>query len=241
VGGDSSRRSFEGWLANLIRLQDQQTCRSPFCAAPIRHIDHSTRHADGGFTSYSNGRGTCERCNYVREMPGWHITVIDADVLDRAHTVLITTPTGHHYLGRAPDPPWAGRNQECEYRAVRRVLVVVGGLPATGKSTIARIVAEQTKTPYLRVDRIEQAIVVWSSMTHPLGPAGYAVAYELAREQLQLGLDIIVECVNPISLTRDSWVRTAVEAGAAILEIEVVCSDESEHRHRVETRMSDVG
>jgi predicted kinase len=123
---------------------------------------------------------------------------------------------------------------------MRPVLVVVGGLPATGKSTIARILAEQTNTPYLRVDRIEQSIVAWSALSHPLGPVGYAVAYELAQEQLQLHLDVIVECVNPIALTRDSWSKIAAENGAAILEVEVVCSDESEHRRRVETRTSDV-
>jgi hypothetical protein len=66
------------------------------------------------------------------------------------------------------------------------------------------------------------------------------VAYELALEQLLLGLDVIVECVNPIAATRDSWLKTAAEAGAAILEVEIVCSDESEHRRRVETRTSDV-
>jgi predicted kinase len=53
-------------------------------------------------------------------------------------------------------------------------------------------------------------------------------------------LDVIVECVNPVAVTRDSWRRTAEEAGAAILEVEMVCSDESEHRRRVETRSSDV-
>ena len=105
------------------------------------------------------------------------------------------------------------RTQDEKYRSARSVLVVVGGLPATGKSTIAGILARQTKTPYLRVDRIEQATVAWSSLSHPLGPVGYAVAYELAREQLQLDLDVIVECVNPITLTRDSWLRTADEAG----------------------------
>jgi predicted kinase len=62
----------------------------------------------------------------------------------------------------------------------RSVLVVMGGLPATGKSTIAKILAKQTKTPYLQVDRIEHAIVAWSALSHPLGPAGYAVAYDLA-------------------------------------------------------------
>ena len=37
----------DGWLAKLIKLRDQ-TCRNPYCEAPIRHIDHITRHSDGG-------------------------------------------------------------------------------------------------------------------------------------------------------------------------------------------------
>ena len=49
--------------------------------------------------------GVCERCNYAREMPGWQITVIDAGLADTPHSIMITTPTGHHYLSRAPDPP----------------------------------------------------------------------------------------------------------------------------------------
>ena len=35
VGADQRRRGFEGWLAHLIQLRDQETCRSPFCSAPI--------------------------------------------------------------------------------------------------------------------------------------------------------------------------------------------------------------
>jgi predicted kinase len=120
------------------------------------------------------------------------------------------------------------------------VLVVVGGLPATGKSTIAEHLARLVQAPYLRVDRIEQAIVAYSSLEHPIGPAGYAVAYALASEQLTLGLDVIVECVNPMALTRDSWVATATGVGAAIVEVEVICSDPVEHRRRVLTRGTDV-
>jgi predicted kinase len=120
------------------------------------------------------------------------------------------------------------------------VLVVVGGLPATGKSTIAEHLARLVRAPYLRVDRIEQAIVVYSSLEHPIGAAGYAVAYALAREQLTLGLDVIVECVNPMALTRDSWAATAADGGAGIVEVEVICSDLAEHRRRVLTRATDV-
>ena len=133
-----------------------------------------------------------------------------------------------------------GRDRTCEHRPVQHVLVVVGGRPATGKSTIATVVARRTKAPYLRVDRIEQTIVAWSALTHPLGPVGYAVAYELAREQLRLGLDVIAECVNPIALTRDAWLDIAAASGAAIVEVEVICSDEVEHRRRVATRTTDV-
>jgi hypothetical protein len=104
VGGDLTRRCFDGWLAKLIRLRDQ-TCRDPYCDAPIRHLDHIVRYTDGGPTILENGRGTCERGNQVREMPGWHISIIDSGLLGRPHTIHITTPTGHHYLSRAPDPP----------------------------------------------------------------------------------------------------------------------------------------
>ena len=123
---------------------------------------------------------------------------------------------------------------------MRPVLVVVGGLPATGKSTVASALAKEMKAPYLRVDRIEQAIVMWSPLTHPVGPVGYAVAHELAAEQLALGLDVIVECVNPIALTRDGWAETGRAAGAAVVEVELICSNTVEHQHRVETRISDV-
>jgi len=104
IGGDSTRRCFDGWVAKLIKLRDQ-TCRSPYCDAPIRHLDHITRHSDGGATDYGNGRGTCSRCNYAREAPGWHITVIDHGYYNSPHKIIITTPTGHHYFSRAPDPP----------------------------------------------------------------------------------------------------------------------------------------
>jgi hypothetical protein len=48
---------------------------------------------------------------------------------------------------------------------MRPVLVVIGGLPAIGKSTIARALAIDVAAPYLRVDRIEQAI--WPGRPFP--------------------------------------------------------------------------
>lgn len=123
---------------------------------------------------------------------------------------------------------------------MRPVLIVIGGLPGSGKSSVASALAARTATAFVRVDRIEQAIVEWTSLSHPVGPVGYAVAHQFAREQLTLRLDVIVECVNPSALTRDAWVKTAQDQDAAIVEVEIVCRDEIEHRRRVETRGSDV-
>jgi hypothetical protein len=104
VGGDPTRRRYDGWLNQLIRLRDQ-TCRDPYCDAPIRHIDHIARYADGGPTTLGNGRGVCEGGNHVRELPGWQVTLDHDGLHGAAHTVTITTPTGHTYQSRAPDPP----------------------------------------------------------------------------------------------------------------------------------------
>ncbi|MCY0904581.1 HNH endonuclease, partial [Arthrobacter sp. H14-L1] len=85
---DSKKRLFPPGLRRFIITRDQ-TCRTPYCDAPIRHIDHIIPHhnqqknknnrkdgKDGpsGQTSESNGQGLCERCNYRKETPGWTST-----------------------------------------------------------------------------------------------------------------------------------------------------------------------
>jgi response regulator of citrate/malate metabolism len=50
----------------------------------------------------------------------------------------------------------------------------------------------------------------------------------------------MVECVNPVALTRDAWPGTAHGAAAAIVEVEIVCTDVQEHHRRVRERASDV-
>jgi hypothetical protein len=97
---DPKRRRFTGKIADLINARDRH-CSDPYCTAPIRHLDHIIRHADGGPSTADNGRGVCERGNYVREMPGWTVRLVDPD----SHTIIITTPTGHQYVSRPPEPP----------------------------------------------------------------------------------------------------------------------------------------
>lgn len=104
---DARRRRFDGSLAKLLIYRDR-TCRDPFCDAPIRHLDHIRPHATGGPTTPGNGRGVCERGNYVRHMPGWSIRLIDP----RRHVVETTTPTGHRYRSTPPPARGAARQRD---------------------------------------------------------------------------------------------------------------------------------
>ena len=128
--------------------------------------------------------------------------------------------------------------------AERPVLISIGGLPATGKTTIARLVASRRRAAYVRVDTVEAAIAQsegqFVGANSWVSPPGYIVGGALAADQLHLGLDVVVESVNPFDITRDDWRDVARKQGARLLEVEIVCSDAGEHQRRAEQREVDI-
>ena len=114
VAMDSRSRTFPASLGLFIDLRDQ-SCRTPWCDAPIRHRDHVVPDAAGGPTSAGNGQGLCEACNQAKEAPGFAATAHDG-------VVTTITPTGHQVRSRAPalppgDPPTPVRPQVDVLRA----------------------------------------------------------------------------------------------------------------------------
>jgi len=107
VAMDSRRRLFPAAAQKFLILRDQ-TCRTPWCDAPIRHIDHITPFGRGGPTHLSNGQGLCQACNLSKQASHWrswtdpHNTDNPDNTDDTVH---ITTPTGHHYTSNPPPPP----------------------------------------------------------------------------------------------------------------------------------------
>lgn len=116
------------------------------------------------------------------------------------------------------------------------MLYVTSGLPGTGKSTLARQLAQHLKAVYLRVDSVEATLL---NSGVKVGVEGYAVCCALALDNLRLGHRVVVDVVNPLAVTRDAWAGVARAAGVGLVNIEVVCSDAAEHRRRVESRRRD--
>jgi hypothetical protein len=119
VALDARSRSFPEPLRRFLRLRDQ-TCRTPWCDAPVRHADHVVPRGAGGATSAANGQGLCEQCNYAKQAPGWRAAV----ATERPHQVVTTTPTGHAYRSRARGQPGAPPPRPSRLEFFFRELVV---------------------------------------------------------------------------------------------------------------------
>lgn len=134
--------------------------------------------------------------------------------------------------------PQGGKTAEPMIASRQCTLVLFGGLPGTGKTTVSRVLARRLGAVWLRVDTIEQAMR--GAGIGDIGPAGYAVATSLAEANLELGLTVVVDCVNPVAESRREWRETAARTTAQLTEIELVCSDWEEHRRRVDSRCADI-
>jgi hypothetical protein len=103
VAMESRATTFPSSLRRLLFLRDGETCRTPWCDAPVRHADHVLPKRRGGSTDLDQGQGLCEACNYAKEQPDWIHRVTTR--WPQRHSTVVTTPTGHRYRSRAPVLP----------------------------------------------------------------------------------------------------------------------------------------
>ena len=102
VATDSKARLFPRGMRRFIEARDA-TCRTPYCDAPIRHIDHIVSWSSGGPTSLNNGAGLCEQCNHTKENLGWTSKPLSGS--SSVHCLEVKSPTGHTYRSKAPPLP----------------------------------------------------------------------------------------------------------------------------------------
>ena len=128
--------------------------------------------------------------------------------------------------------------EECDLISCMPTLFIFSGLPGTGKTTLSKRLAQALGAVHLRIDTIEQGLRDLCGIK--VEGEGYRMAYRITADNLQLGMDVIADSCNPIELTRREWEQVADNNGAVFINIEIVCSDDSEHRHRVESRISNI-
>jgi predicted kinase len=121
------------------------------------------------------------------------------------------------------------------------LLIEFGGLPGTGKSTLARHLAVRTGAVLLRVDEIEAAMRRNNLTPDQTGVAAYSVAHDLAASHLRRGMTVIADAVNPVEAARAGWRELARECKARHRIIEAHCPDTAEHRRRVDQRAAPAG
>ncbi len=114
-------------------------------------------------------------------------------------------------------------------------LYIFSGLPGSGKSTLAQELSKITGFVYLRVDTVEQGLRDLCNVK--VEGEGYRLLYRVAQDNLKLGLSVIADSCNPINLTRSEWNEVAVKSKTDFENIEIICSDLSEHKQRVENRL----
>jgi hypothetical protein len=95
VAMDARTRTFRGNLAKFVRLRDR-TCRTPWCDAPVRHVDHVEGWQSSHTTSGRGGQGLCEACNYAKTAHRWRARA------EPDGSVTTTLPTGHTHTTRPP-------------------------------------------------------------------------------------------------------------------------------------------
>lgn len=117
------------------------------------------------------------------------------------------------------------------------MLIIFGGLPGVGKTTIAKALVKSLKAAYLRVDTVEQVLKREAQLD---GPEGYMVCWAQASENLKLGVTVVADSVNAIKVTREAWQNVAIDALVPFLEVELICSNLIEHQKRIETRDADI-
>jgi predicted kinase len=117
-------------------------------------------------------------------------------------------------------------------------LIVMSGLPGSGKSTLSERIAEHLKLPIFSVDPIESAIIKAGIVkSFETGYAAYLVAEILATEQVKLGSSVVIDAVNAEDEAKQVWIDCAGRLNIPLVVIECVLKDGSLHRTRIESRI----
>ena len=119
------------------------------------------------------------------------------------------------------------------------VLVVVSGLPAVGKSTIAAGLGLALRFVVFELDVLEAPLLRRGISGDSIGWASYEALTAIARQNIHSVDGLILDAVGWTEKWRSECKKVAEAARGRFRPIEVVCSDEALHKQRIEGRAND--
>lgn len=117
---------------------------------------------------------------------------------------------------------------------MRFILVV--GYPGTGKTTLSCTLGQILQVPVVSKDTIRDTCALCSFDYESVGDLAYELLIAVARDQLKLGLSVILDSASTKVHRRQQARALAKELGAEFYMIECVCPDEGELRKRIAGR-----
>jgi len=108
------------------------------------------------------------------------------------------------------------------------------GYPGTGKSTIARAIATALHAPLIDRDIIRQMAVDIFGDLPQVGHFSYELMFALAREQLRLGLSVVVDTPLTYRTTYEQSKELARAFHTSMLVVHCVCPPEVQKRRQHE-------
>ena len=112
---------------------------------------------------------------------------------------------------------------------------IFSGLPGVGKTTLAKLLTKSIKnTAYYRIDSIEYFLK--KEYYNELTKQDYELTYYLAKENLELSNNIIIDCCNPINESRELLNKLSEISLIKVVNIEIICTNQQAHKKRIEAR-----
>ena len=127
--------------------------------------------------------------------------------------------------------------QELAGRGAGASLILVCGLPGTGKSTLADAIGRELRAPVFSGDWLMGALTPFGGYRweHAM-ESGVELLTTLAFRQLRLGQSAILDFPAEDPAIRTRWRTLAAAAGASFRVVLCVCSDPGLHQARLEGR-----
>jgi hypothetical protein len=117
------------------------------------------------------------------------------------------------------------------------VLIVFGGVPGSGKSTVGERVGAALDIPVFALDWLLGALTPFGMRHRPdLMEVGGELLTTLAYRELSAGRSAILDTTGEDPAARSRWASLASAAGARLIPVVCACTDQGLHRERVERR-----